>query len=75
MQERQITVANFLMFAATRVALGVGIGLLLSGGLNRDQRKSAGIALLSIGAATTVPLAIDVLGRKSRLFSDWTQAA
>jgi len=75
MEERKIAIANFIIFAATRVALGAGIGLLLSGRLNRDQRKSAGIALVAVGAATTVPLAINIIGRRSKLFSDLSQAA
>jgi hypothetical protein len=44
--------------------LGAGIGLLCSGKLNRDQRKAAGIALLLIGAGSTIPLALEVLGKE-----------
>ena len=50
--------------AATRVALGVGIGLLLSTRLNKDERKAAGLALLAVGILTTVPIIIGVLGKR-----------
>ena len=46
------------------VALGVGIGLLLSSKLGHSERKAAGLALTLVGALTTVPLALNVLGKK-----------
>jgi len=64
MTERQLTVADIILIAGTRVALGMGIGLLLSERFNKDQRKAAGLALLAVGAATTIPLAINAATRK-----------
>jgi hypothetical protein len=46
------------LLAMTRVALGVGLGLLLSSKLDSRQRKAAGVALLLLGALTTVPFAV-----------------
>lgn len=66
--DRRLSVPDIILIAGTRVALGMGIGLLLSERLNRDQRRAAGWALLAMGAATTVPLAINIVGQK-RLFS------
>ncbi|MGE5110892.1 MAG: hypothetical protein ACM3JB_08565 [Acidobacteriaceae bacterium] len=63
--ERVFTLTDILLIAGTRVALGLGVGLLISGRLNRDQRKAAGIALAVVGGATTVPLAMGVIGRKT----------
>ncbi len=40
----------------TRGALGVGIGLLLSNALEKEERRSAGLALLAVGVLTTVPI-------------------
>lgn len=60
MMEKRVTVPDLILIGATRVALGVGIGMLLSGRLNKDQRKAAGLALMAVGAATTIPLAIKV---------------
>jgi hypothetical protein len=42
----------------TRAALGVGIGLLLSARLPESRRRTTGLALVAIGAATTVPALI-----------------
>jgi hypothetical protein len=44
----------------TRAALGVGVGLLLAERLSPDQRRAVGIALVAIGAATTVPAVMAV---------------
>jgi hypothetical protein len=51
--------------AATRVALGTGLGLLLADKLNRGQRRKTGRVLLAIGAITTIPLVINVV-RKAK---------
>jgi len=44
------------MIVLTRGALGVGIGLLLSNSLKKEERQSAGLALLAVGVLTTIPL-------------------
>ena len=44
------------MIALTRGALGVGIGLLLSNSLDKEERQSGGLALVAIGVLTTIPL-------------------
>ena len=58
MADRHIPLTDIILFAGTRVALGLGIGLLVSGRLNRDQRRAAGIALALVGGLTTIPFAI-----------------
>ena len=63
MIERQITIPDLILVAGTRVALGVGIGLLLSGKFNKDQRRAAGLALVAVGAATTIPLVMKIAGK------------
>lgn len=65
MFERKFTLAEIMLLAGTRVALGVGIGLLLSTRLDDDQRKAAGWALVLVGAITTIPLAMDVIGKRN----------
>jgi hypothetical protein len=67
MQERCLTIPELVLLAGTRVALGAGVGLLIGGKLGREARKSAGWASLSVGALTTIPLVIDVLGKPRRL--------
>ena len=75
MQERTLTVAEIILIAGTRVALGAGIGLLLSNKLNKDQRNAAGLALAVIGGLTTFPLALSVMGRKTARASEIKPAA
>ena len=65
--ERKLSVPDIILIAGTRVALGIGVGLLLSEKLNRDQRRAAGRALIAVGALTTIPLAINVVSKKSEL--------
>ncbi len=64
MLERKLTTAEIMLIAGTRVALGIGIGLLISNRLNNDQRKAAGIALALFGGLTTIPLAMGVMGKR-----------
>jgi hypothetical protein len=64
MQERRLTLPEIMLIGGTRVALGAGIGLLLGDRLNDDQRRGAGWALLAVGVLSTVPLVINVLGKK-----------
>lgn len=54
---------EIVLLAGTRVALGVGIGLLISDRLNKDQRKAAGWALLAVGVMTTIPIVRGVLAK------------
>jgi hypothetical protein len=49
---------------ATRVALGIGVGLLISERLDDAPRRRLGAALLALGAITTVPVAMAL--RRSR---------
>ena len=64
MRKSVLTIPEIGLIALTRVALGAGLGLLLSGKLDRSARLAAGLALVAVGALTTVPLAIDVLCKK-----------
>jgi len=50
--------------AGTRAAFGGGLGLLLADKLNRGQRKRVGWVLLTIGAATSVPIIVNVLRKR-----------
>jgi hypothetical protein len=63
MKERKLKLTDIALIASTRGMLGAGIGLLLSGKLNRDQRRAAGWALLIVGAVTTIPLILNVIDR------------
>lgn len=52
------------MVASTRVALGAGIGILLSDRLNKDWRKGLGWTLLGIGLLSTVPIVINIVRKR-----------
>ena len=49
------------LIAGTRAALGAGLGLLLAGRLNADQRRAAGWTLVAVGAITTIPIAVQLV--------------
>lgn len=46
----------------TRAALAFGAGLLLADRIPQPRRRTVGLTLVAIGAATTVPAAIGVFG-------------
>lgn len=63
MRRSLISLPELGLVAGTRAALGVGLGLLLSDRFSDEQRKAVGWALFLIGAATTIPLAYEILGQ------------
>ena len=75
MQAKRITLPEIGLIAGTRLALGVGIGLLLGPRLNRVQRKRAGLALVAFGALTTIPLALQVFGKPTAVGDGTSRAA
>jgi hypothetical protein len=50
----------------TRAALAFGVGLLVADRIPAARRRTVALTLIGIGAATTVPLAMEVLGRRRR---------
>ena len=65
-KKTELTLPEIALIAGTRVVLGVGIGLLLGEKLNEDQRKAAGLAMVLIGALTTIPLIMNVIGKQQQ---------
>lgn len=68
--ERSISLSDLALWTGTRVALGVGIGFLISRGLTKDAMKAAGISLTVVGGLTTIPLAMAIVGKKNQSRSD-----
>lgn len=62
MKRANLSVPEVMLLVGTRVALGVGVGLLVSEKLDRNARRAAGIALVAVGALTTIPLVMQVFG-------------
>jgi hypothetical protein len=61
MNKLVLSVPTFGFVVGTRVALAVGVGLLLSSRLTESQRRAVGLTLVAIGAATTIPAAMAVV--------------
>ena len=64
MKERVLTLPEIGLIAGTRVALGMGLGFLLARKMNDSKRQGAGWALFAVGALTTIPLLVNVFGKK-----------
>jgi hypothetical protein len=75
MMERKLSIAELILIAGTRVALGVGIGFLVSEKLSGEQRRAAGLALAIVGGLTTIPLAIGVIGKTDSVLEEVQRAA
>jgi hypothetical protein len=65
MIEKTLTLPEIGLLAGTRVAFGVGLGLLAANKLTHDTRKGAACALLLVGALSTIPIVLGILGRPS----------
>jgi hypothetical protein len=75
MRQTTLRATDLMLLIGTRVALGVGIGLLLATRLNDRARRGAGVALLAVGALTTVPMALNIrAGSQRRLESEGAEA-
>jgi hypothetical protein len=63
MRQTHLTFPELALIAGTRAALGAGLALLLGDRLAPGGRRALGWGLFLLGAASTIPLAIDVLGK------------
>jgi hypothetical protein len=59
-----VTVPEIALVAATRGIAGAGVGLLVAEFLRPDTRRTLGWTLLTIGALTTIPIAMALLGKR-----------
>ena len=55
------------LLASTRGMLGAGLALLLADRVSDKKRKDIGWALFTVGALTTIPLALIVFSRGRRV--------
>lgn len=70
MKKLELTMPEFALVIGTRAMIGAGVGLLLSGKINDDKRKAIGWTLLAIGAISTIPLMVEVLGKNKETSKD-----
>jgi hypothetical protein len=68
MRETTLRATDMMLLAGTRVALGVGIGLLAAGRLHDRSRRGAGLALVIVGALTTVPIVLNAFASSTGRF-------
>jgi len=73
MRETHLSLPELALIAGTRAMAGAGLGLLLGHRLPDGPRKAVGWTLLTVGALSTIPLAMHVLGacEPSDRPSDW----
>jgi len=64
MKTYRVTVPEIGLVAVTRGMAGAGAGLLLAGFLRPDTRRTLGWTLLGIGALTTIPIAMALVGKR-----------
>jgi len=62
----RLTFPELGIIAVTRGMLGIGIGLLLADRCEQAPRRAVGWTLFIIGALSTIPLVIDVLGKSEK---------
>jgi hypothetical protein len=61
----KIPMPEIALISATRAMIGAGLGLLFANQLPKGARRIVGGVLLGIGAASTVPFAIDLFRRRA----------
>ena len=64
MRKSTLTIPEIVLIGGTRAMLGAGLALLLGDKLDRKEKRAVGWTLFLIGAVTTVPLALEVFGKK-----------
>jgi hypothetical protein len=62
MTRRLLTIPQLMFVIGTRAALAAGVALLVSERLTKGPRRAVGLALMGLGAATTVP-ALKIMSR------------
>ncbi len=64
MKKVEVSLPNLALIVGTRAMFGAGLALLLADKLSENQRKTVGWTLALTGAITTIPLAINLFGKK-----------
>jgi hypothetical protein len=59
-----VTAPEIAIVAVTRGMAGAGIGLLIADILRPDTRRTLGWTLLTIGALSTIPIAMALFGKR-----------
>ena len=65
MKTYPVTLPEMAIVALTRGMAGAGIGLLVGGSMQRETRRILGWTLFALGAASTVPILLALLGDRN----------
>lgn len=65
MRTTTVTLPELALVAATRGMAGAGAGLLLSERIGAEKRRTLGWTLFLIGVLSTIPLALQVFGKRN----------
>ncbi|HKQ49638.1 MAG TPA: hypothetical protein VJZ71_16315 [Phycisphaerae bacterium] len=60
MRRYPLSIPELAIISGTRAALGAGLGLLLGDRIVADKRRAAGWSLFLVGAASTVPILVQL---------------
>jgi hypothetical protein len=66
MRDHTLSLPELMFVVGTRAALAAGVTLLVAGRLSDKQRRLIGVTLVAIGAVTTVPAIMAVVGTRDR---------
>ncbi len=66
MKTYNVSVPEIGIIAATRGMAGAGIGLLVAEYLRPETRRAVGWTLLTVGALTTIPIVMALVGKRER---------
>lgn len=61
----ELTLPEIGLIAGTRGLAGAGLALILADKLTPEQRKTIGWTLFAVGALSTIPLVLQVFGRRT----------
>jgi len=65
MRTTTVTLPELALVAATRGMAGAGAGLLVADRIATDKRRTLGWTLFLIGVLSTIPLALQVFGKRT----------
>lgn len=64
MKPVELDLSTLIFVVGTRVALAFGVGLFVADHIPPERRRALALTLIGLGAATTVPAALAVFGRR-----------
>ena len=63
-----INLPEMMQIGLTRVIIGAGLALLLGDRMTPEQRRSTGMALLTVGTMISIPLVFEIFDKQTTEF-------